>query len=173
VRWNHFQDILPVLTLAIGYAGTFVTERFRNHNEERRARVAAVQNFERSVLLDTQAALYLYAGEMQDFAFALRGQSDRSYSKIVGTAWRASAQLEMLTTRISGESTRDALGEVLATGQAIASGSWPNEDDWSDDDRALLDKAVDTLLDCEQRAALLLGDRLRTLTYSARTYSGG
>ena len=105
---------------------------------------------------------------MQDFAFALRGQSDRSYGKIVGTAWRASAQLEMLTTRVSGEATRDALGEVLADGQAIASGSWPNEDDWSDDDRALLDKAVDALLECEQRAALLLGDRLRALTYSAQ-----
>ena len=168
MRWNHFQDILPVLTLAIGYAGTFVTERFRDRNEERRARGSAMQNFERSVLLDTQAALYQYAGEMQDFAFALRGQSDRSYSKIVGTAWRASAQLEMLTTRVSGEATRDALGEVLAAGQAIASGSWPNEDDWSDDDRALLDKAVDALLECEQRAALLLGDRLRALTYSAQ-----
>ena len=107
MRWNHFQDILPVLTLAIGYAGTFVTERFRDRNEERRARGSAMQNFERSVLLETQAALYQYAGEMQDFAFALRGQSDRSYSKIVGTAWRASAQLEMLTTRVSGEATRD------------------------------------------------------------------
>ena len=57
MRWNHFQDILPVLTLAIGYAGTFVTERFRDRNEERRARGSAMQNFERSVLLDTQAAL--------------------------------------------------------------------------------------------------------------------
>ena len=166
MRWNHFQDILPVLTLAIGYAGTFVTERFRDHNEARRARVTAMQDFERGVLLDTQAALYQYAGEMQDFAFALRGQTERRYNKIVGTAWRASAQLEMLTTRVSGESTRDALGEVLQAGQAIASGAWPNEDEWSDDDRALLDKAVDALLECEQRAALLLGDRLRTLSYS-------
>jgi hypothetical protein len=166
VRSEQFQAILPALTLAIGYAGTIATERLRGRQENRRLHRDAMVDFERTLLLDVQAAVYEYAGEMQDFAFALRGQSERRYNKIVGTAWRASAQLEMLTTRVSGESTRDALGEVLQAGQAIASGAWPNEDEWSDDDRALLDKAVDVLLECEQRAALLLGDRLRTLSYS-------
>jgi hypothetical protein len=165
VSWNHFQDILPVLTLAIGYAGTFATERLRDRNEARRSRVAAIDSFERTVLLETQAALYQYAGEMQDFAFALRGESDRRYDAIVGTAWRATAQLEMLATRLQSDAARDAIGDALAAGQSITSNPWPDEEDWSTADRSLLDKLVDQLLECEERASGLLGDRLRTLTY--------
>ena len=57
---------------------------------------------------------------------------------------------------------------MLGAGQAVSSGTWPDlQDEWSDDDWALLDKIVDTMLECEQRAALLLGDRLRDLTYRA------
>jgi hypothetical protein len=163
MSWSHVQAVLPVLALAVGYAGTFVTERLRDRSEVRRARAAAVLDFERSVLLETQAALYQYAGEMQDFAFALRGESDRSYSTIVATAWRASAQLEMLATRLQSEAARELVGEVLAAGQTIMSSSWP--DDWSDSERALLDKQVDQLLELEAEASGRLGDRLRTLTF--------
>jgi hypothetical protein len=165
MSWSHVQDVLPVLALAVGYAGTFVTERLRDRSEVRRARAAAVLDFERNVLLETQAALYQYAGEMQDFAFALRGQSDRSYSAIVATAWRASAQLEMLATRLQSEAARELVGEVLAAGQTIMSSSWP-DDDWSESERVLLDKLVDQLLELEAEASGRLGDRLRTLTFA-------
>ena len=168
MRWSHFQDVLPVLTLGIGYGGTFLTERFRDRSAHRRARTAAIADFERSLLLDTQEALYQYAGEMQDFAHSLRGEAARSYGTVVETAWRAGARLEMLTTRLESDATRDVLSEVLSAGQAVSSGTWPDvQDEWSDDDWALLDKIVDTMLECEQRAAVMLGDRLRTLTYGA------
>jgi hypothetical protein len=168
MQWNHFQDILPVLTLAIGYGGTFVTEHFRDRSATRRARRVAIDDFERALLLETQEALYQYAGEMQDFAFSLRGQADRSHGTVVETAWRAGARLEMLTTRLGSDETREAIGEVMAAGQAVSSGAWPGADDtWSAADWDLLDKIVDNMLECEQRAAVLLGDRLRALTYSA------
>jgi hypothetical protein len=165
VRSEQFQAILPALTLAIGYAGTIATERLRGRQENRRLHRDAMVDFERTLLLDVQAAVYEYAGEMQDFAFALRGESDRAYNAIVGTAWRASARLEMLATRLRETDTRDAVGDVLTAGEAITSGSWPGDDEWSPVDRALLEKTVDALLESEQRAALLLGDRLRVLTY--------
>jgi hypothetical protein len=168
MRWSHFQDVLPVLTLAIGYGGTFVTERFRDHSANRRARVVAITDFERSLLLETQEALYQYAGEMQDFAHSLRGEAARSYGTVVETAWRAGARLEMLTTRLESDATREVLTDVLGAGQAVSSGTWPDvHDDWSDADWVLLDKLVDTMLECEQRAAIRLGDRLRDLTYRA------
>ena len=168
MRWSHFQDVLPVLTLAIGYSGTFVTERFRDRSANRRAQAVAITDFERSLILDTQEALYQYAGEMQDFAHSLRGEAARSYGNVVETAWRTGARLEMLTTRLESDATREVLNEVLGAGQAVSSGTWPDlQDEWSDDDWALLDKIVDTMLECEQRAALLLGDRLRDLTYRA------
>ena len=165
MQWNHFLDILPVLTLAIGYGGTFVTERFRDRNESRRRRTSAIEDFERTLLLDTQDALYGFSGEIQDFAFAVRGESERPYGSIVDSTWRASARLEMLATRLESDETREVIGEVLVAGQSITSGSWPDEHEWSTDDRALLDKSVDDLLECEQRAVTLLGDRLRALTY--------
>jgi hypothetical protein len=165
VRSEQFQAILPALTLAIGYAGTIATERLRSRQEARRLHRDAMVDFERTLVLDVQAAVYEYAGEMQDFAFALRGESDRSYNAIVGTAWRASARLEMLATRLRGSDTREAVADVLAAGQAISGGNWPGDDEWSPVDRVLLEKIVDALLECEQRAALLLGDRLRVLTY--------
>jgi hypothetical protein len=166
VSWSGFQDILPVLTLAIGYAGTFATERFRDRHEARRSHRAAMQGFERTLLLETQEALYGYVGEMQDFAFALRGEADRTYGQVVGTAWRASARLEMLATRLSGDETREAVGELLEIGMSITSGEWPSEgDEWTPGERELLDKSVDVLLEHEQHAAGLLGDRLRALTY--------
>jgi hypothetical protein len=71
----------------------------------------------------------------------------------------------MLATRLRETDTRDAVGDVLTAGEAITSGSWPGDDEWSPVDRALLEKTVDALLESEQRAALLLGDRLRVLTY--------
>ena len=37
MRWVSFEIVLPVLTLAIGYSGTFVTERFRDRSATRRA----------------------------------------------------------------------------------------------------------------------------------------
>jgi hypothetical protein len=166
MSWSGFQDILPVLTLAIGYAGTFATERFRDRHEARRAHRAAMHGFERTLLLDTQEALYAYAGEMQDFAFALRGEADRTYTMVVGTAWRASARLEMLSTRLSVDETRDAVAALLEVGQSITTGDWPSEtDEWTPEERELLDKSVDVLLEQEQAAALLLGDRLRAVTY--------
>jgi hypothetical protein len=165
MHWSDVRDVLPVLALALGYAGTFLTERLRDRSEVRRARAAAVLDFEREVLLETQTALYQYAGEIQDFALALRGESDRSYSSIVGTAWRASAQLEMLATRLAGDDLRDDIGEVLAAGQAIMSGSWP-DDDWSESESVLLEKLVDQLLEHEARASGSLGDRLRTITFA-------
>ena len=168
MRWSHFQDVLPVLTLAIGYSGTFVTERFRDRSANRAREAVAITDFERSLILDTQEALYQYAGEMQDFAHSLRGEAARSYGNVVETAWRAGARLEMLTTRLESDATREVLNEVLGAGQAVSSGTWPDlQDEWSDDDWALLDKIVDTMLECEQRAAILLGDRLRDLTYRA------
>jgi hypothetical protein len=165
MKWNWLRDILPVLTLVIGYCGTIATERMRDRTERRRHQAAAVDEFERSVILETQDALYAFAGELQDFAFCLRGESDRSYASITDSAWRASARLEMLSTRMESPRARELVDDVLASGQAIIAGSWPDEGDWSDDDRALLDKAVDELLECEQRAATRLGDRLRALTY--------
>jgi hypothetical protein len=168
VRWSHFQDILPVLTLAIGYAGTFVTERLRDRNEALRARSAAMLDFERTLLLATQAAVYQYAGELQDFAFALRGEADRTYATVTGTTWRASAHLEMLATRLEHERLREAIGDLLSAGQSIVAGAWPDDDDWTDADRDLLDKLVDQVLDCETRASGLLGDRIRDVTYAAR-----
>src|SRR4051812_45882683 len=45
MRWSHFQDVLPVLTLGIGYGGTFLTERFRDRSAHRRARTAAIADF--------------------------------------------------------------------------------------------------------------------------------
>jgi hypothetical protein len=168
VRWNHFQDVLPVLTLALGYAGTFATERIRDRNERRRSRATTISEFERALLLDTQEALYQYVGEMQDFAYSLRGIGARNYGQVVETSWRAGARLEMLTTRIESDATREALGDVLGAGLVVTSEPWPDTvDDWSDDERALLDKLVDAMLECEQRAAARLGDRLRTLTYES------
>jgi hypothetical protein len=171
VRWNHFQDILPILTLAIGYAGTFVTERIRDRNEARRARVGAILDFERNLLLDTQTAVYQYAGELQDFAFALRGEADRAYATVTGTTWRASAHLEMLATRLESARVREAIGDLLAAGQAIVAGAWPDDDDWTDADRDLLDKLVDQALECEARASGLVGDRIREATYEQRATS--
>ncbi|MGH8979237.1 MAG: hypothetical protein ACRDV7_14250 [Acidimicrobiia bacterium] len=168
MKWNHFQDILPVLTLAIGYGGTFVTEAFRDRSANRRARGLAITEFERALLLETQEALYQYAGEIQDFAYSLRGEASRSHGTVVETVWRAGARLEMLATRVESDETREVLGEVLSAGQAVSSGTWPGPDDeWSEDDWMLLDKIVDIMLECEQRAALQLGDRLRDLTYRA------
>ena len=60
------------------------------------------------------------------------------------------------------------MGDVLAAGQAVTGGDWPDEDEWSDDDWALLDKLVDIMLEFEQRATTLLGDRVRELTYAQR-----
>jgi hypothetical protein len=165
MRWDSVRELLPVVALVVGYAGTFLTERLRDRGEARRARAAAIRDFERAVLLETQAAVYQYAGEMQDFAFALRGQSDRSYGAIVGSAWRASAQLEMLATRLPSERERDLVGEVIAAGQAIMSSSWP-DDDWSESEQVLLDKLVDQLLELEAEASGRLGDRLRALTFA-------
>ena len=82
---------------------------------------------------------------MQDFAHSLRGEAARSYGNVVETAWRAGARLEMLATRLESDETREVLTEVLGAGQAVSSGTWPDvQDEWSDDDWALLDKIVDT-----------------------------
>jgi hypothetical protein len=169
MRWGQFQDVLPVITLALGYVGTFVTERLRDRNERRRGRTTAIADFERALLLDTQEALYQYVGEMQDFAYALRGVGARSYGQVVETSWRAGARLEMLATRLESDRTRETIGEVLGAGMTVSSEAWPDGiDEWTDDERALLDKLVDAMLECEQRAASLLGNRLRALTYGAR-----
>jgi hypothetical protein len=167
VSWDEFQSILPVLTLAIGYAGTFATERLRDRNEVRRAHATAILDFERNLLLDTQAAVYQCAGELQDFAFALRGEADRPYAAVVGSTWRASAHLEMLATRLESDLVREAIGDVLAAGHAIVAGAWPGDDDWTDADRDLLDKLVDHVLECEARASGLLGDRVRAVMYAS------
>ncbi len=168
MRWFRFEIVLPVLTLVLGYTGTILTERSRDRRTTRRALQAAAVQFERDLMLETQRALYRYAGEVQDFAFAARGESDRTWGAVVGSTWRATAELEMLATRLPAIASRELMGDALAAGQAVTGGDWPGEDEWSDGDRALLDKLVDVLLDIVQRATTMLGDRVRELTYAQR-----
>ena len=113
--------------------GTFLTERLPRSERGPAGAGSRDPDFERALLLDTQEALYQYAGEMQDFALSLRGESDRSYGSVVGDRLAGRARSSRCS-RPGSRATRlrEVLGEVLAAGQAVIVGHVARLDEWSD-----------------------------------------
>jgi hypothetical protein len=111
MKWANFRDLLPVLTLVLGYMGTQWTDTSRNRRERRAVEAAAHRAFELQTLLELQRAMTEVFGAAQDCGrAAVHGEpTEECYHRY----YAAHLELEVLAARVPDPKIRELCSELI------------------------------------------------------------
>ena len=115
MSWDHFRDILPLLTLALGYLGSLWNEDRRERRQARDRRSAAVEELQQQTRLDLQDGLreYLLAVTqvIRWYEFAIGTPLPRQ-SEADQAEHEARTRVFLLASRLLDDETRALVGDV-------------------------------------------------------------
>ena len=129
MTWNQFRDVLPIITLVLGYFGTTLTETRREHRAERQRRIDAASDFQRTTMLELQDALLDHFTCLARFV-ADRAWSDPAQSEPASFDARerehvARARVSALCTRVLDDTARELVAHYTDVALGTMSASTP------------------------------------------------
>jgi len=76
VTWQQFKDVLPIITLIVGYLGSLYTEHRRDRRADLRERQRRRSEFQRQVILGLQDDLIEFWQALQEQVGDMTAASD-------------------------------------------------------------------------------------------------
>jgi hypothetical protein len=140
------QTWLPILTLALGWAGAQATEMYRHRTASRRERQARRDELQRNTLLELQDALLdasklASQAQLEEFVATLpelddrgRREADERIREAHNRFYQASGRCRLLLSRVQDEEARGTAAFFLAAAGIVA--HYNPETDEADSKRA-------------------------------------
>ena len=119
MTWEHFRDVLPVVTLVLGYFGTTLTEKGRDRRTHRQRGVDAAIELQRTTTLEPQEALADHLGIVTRFLAEVEWDAGADDPPGPGRfdwherEFAARARLSMLASRILDDEARSMTHQYM------------------------------------------------------------